>query len=202
MKKIVSRYSLSCFLGLVAFAPLAGMVSPAGSSSQPISSAAPELSLMSLSQSLSQKQVPRKPAPSTQRYTSSTYRITLSYPSNWQPTKNYEERFSGADGFFQVSALSSPPPSTLQDDCNTTAQHRLKPYGSRPQVQRLQIQGRPACLILPSADQDRAMERMATLIVRYPKPIRLTGTDYNHFMLHTDKEHIREIANTVRFTEK
>jgi ubiquinone/menaquinone biosynthesis C-methylase UbiE len=37
---------------------------------------------------------------------------------------------------------------------------------------------------------------------RYPKPIRLTGTDYNHFMLHTDKEHIREIANTVRFTEK
>jgi TolB protein len=155
---------------------------------------------MQLSPLVSQKQVPSKPRASTQRYTSSTYGVTFSYPSNWQPTNGYEERFSGADGFFQVSALSSPPPSTLQDACNSTAQHRLKPYGSRPQVQRLQIQGRPACLILPSADQDRAMERMATLIVRYPKPIRLTGTDYNYFVLYADKEHIREIANTVRFT--
>jgi TolB protein len=67
-------------------------------------------------------------------------------------------------------------------------------------VQRLQIHGRPACLILPSADQDRAMERMAALIVRYPKSIRIKGADYNHFMLYADKEHIRQIANTVRFT--
>jgi TolB protein len=152
---------------------------------------------MQVSPSVSQKQVPPRPGPSTQRYTSSTYRVTFSYPSNWQPTEGYEERFGGADGFFQVSAAQS---STLQDACNSTAQHKLKPYGSRPQVQRLQIQGRPACLILPSADQDRAMERMATLIVRYGKPIRITGTDYNNFVLNADKEHIRQIANTLRFT--
>ena len=197
MKKIVSRYSLSCVLGLVAFVPLAGMLSPASSSSQPISSAAPELSLMPLSQSLNQKQVPLRPSSSAQRYTSPNYQITLGYPKNWQPTQGYEERFSGSDGFFQVTAAQS---STLQDACNSTAQHRLKPYGNRPQVQRLQIKGRPACLILPSADQDRAMERMATLIVRYSRPIRVKTGTYNHFVLNANKEHIRQIANTLRFT--
>jgi ribosomal protein L20 len=38
---------------------------------------------------------------------------------------------------------------------------------------------------------------MATLIVRYPKPIRLKGTSYNHLMLHADKENIRKIANIL-----
>ncbi|MEG4279130.1 hypothetical protein QUA62_16875 [Microcoleus sp. MON1_C1] len=41
---------------------------------------------------------------------------------------------------------------------------------------------------------------MATLIVRYPTPIRLNGTNYNHLMLSADKEHIRQIANGLRFT--
>jgi hypothetical protein len=44
------------------------------------------------------------------------------------------------------------------------------------------------------------MERMATLIVRYPTPIRLNGTNYNHLMLSADKEHIRQIANKLKFT--
>ena len=201
MKNIVSRYLLLCTLGVVAFVPLSGILSPGRSSSQQVPSVAPEVSLKQLSPSVNQKQVPRQPAQSTQRYTSSTYRITFSYPSNWQPSKGYEERFSGADGFFQVMGLSSPPPSTIQDVCNNQAlNHRLKPYGRRPQIQRLQIQGRPACLILPSADQDRSLERMAALIVRYPKPIRIKGADYNHFILYADKEHIRQIANTLRFT--
>lgn len=201
MKNIVSRYSLLCALGVIAFVPLSGILSPGRSSSQSVPSVTPEVSLKQLSPSVSQKQVPSKPRASTQRYSNSTYGVTFSYPSNWQPTKNDEERFRGADGSFLVSALSSPPPSTIQDVCNDQAlNHKLKPYGRRPQVQRLQIQGRAACLILPSADQDRAMERMAALIVRYPKPIRIKGTDYNHFILYADKEHIRQIANTVRFT--
>jgi TolB protein len=53
---------------------------------------------------------------------------------------------------------------------------------------------------LPSSDQDRTLERMATLIVRYPTPIRLNGADYNHLMLSADKEHIRQIVNGLRFT--
>ena len=167
--------------------PLTGILSPGSSSSQ-------------LSPSVGQKQVSRKPAPSTQRYNNSAYGVTLSYPSNWKPTKGYEERFSGADGFFQIMGLSSPPPSTIQNVCKDTLNHRLNPYGTRPQVQRLQIQGRPACLILPSSDQDRTLERMATLIVRYPTPIRLNGGTYNHLMLSADKEHIRQIANGLRFT--
>ena len=187
MKNIVYRYSLLCSLGLLTFVPLTGILSPSSSSSQ-------------LSPSVGQNQVSRKPASSTKQYNNSTYGVTLSYPSNWQPTKGYEERFSGGDGFFQITGLSSPPPSTIQNVCNNALNHRLNPYGTRPQVQRLQIQGRPACLILPSSDQDRTLERMATLIVRYPTPIRLNGANYNHLMLSANKEHIRQITNGLRFT--
>ncbi len=167
--------------------PLTGILSPGSSSSQ-------------LSPSVGHNQVSRRPVSSTKQYNTSTYGVTFSYPSNWQPTKGYEERFSGADGFFQITGLSSPPPSTIQNVCKDVLNHRLNPYGTRPQMQRLQIQGRPACLILPSSDQDRTMERMATLIVRYPTPIRLNGTNYNHLMLSADKEHIRQIANKLKFT--
>jgi TolB protein len=189
MKNIVYRYSLLCSLGLLTFVPLTGIVSPDSSSSQ-------------LSPSVGQNQVSRKPASSTKQYKNSTYGVSLSYPSNWRRTKGYEdrERFSGADGFFLVSALSSPSPSTIQNVCNDALNHRLNPYGTRPQVQRLQIQGRPACLILPSSDQDPAMERIATLIVRYPTPIRLNGANYNHLTLSANKEHIRQITNGLRFT--
>ena len=187
MKNIVYRYSLLCTLGFLTFVPLTGILSPGSSSSQ-------------LSPSVGHNQVSRRPVSSTKQYNNSTYGVTFSYPSNWQPTKGYEERFSGADGFFQITGLSSPPPSTIQNVCKDALNHRLNPYGTRPQMQRLQIQGRPACLILPSSDQDRTMERMATLIVRYPTPIRLNGTNYNHLMLSADKEHIRQIANKLKFT--
>ena len=187
MKNIVYRYSLLCTLGVLTFVPLTGILSPSSSSSQ-------------LSPSVGQKQISRKPAACTKRYNNSTYGVTFSYPSNWQPTKGYKERFSGADGFFQIMGLSSPPRSTIQNVCKNALNHRLNPYGTRPQMQRLQIQGRPACLILPSSDQNRTMERMATLIVRYPTPIRLNGANYNHLMLSADKEHIRQIANGLRFT--
>ena len=185
MKNIVYRYSLLCSLGVLTFVPLTGILSPDSSSSQ-------------LFLSGGQNQVSRRPASSTKQYKNSTYGVTLSYPSNWQPTKGYQERFSGADGFFQIMGLSSP--STIQNVCKDALNHRLNPYGTRPQVQRLQIQGRPACLILPSSDQDRTLERMATLIVRYPTPIRLNGANYNHLMLSADKEHIRQITNGLRFT--
>ncbi|MEG4997763.1 hypothetical protein QUB13_08720 [Microcoleus sp. B4-D4] len=187
MKNIVYRYSLLCSLGLLTFVPLTGILSPGSSSSQ-------------LSPSVSQNQVSRKPASSTKQYKNSAYGVSLSYPSNWRPTKGYEERFSGADGFFQIMGLSSPPRSTIQNVCKSVMNHKLNPYGTRPRMQRLQIQGRPACLILPSSDQDRTLERMATLIVRYPTPIRLNGGNYNHLMLSANKENIRQITNGLRFT--
>jgi hypothetical protein len=89
--------------------------------------------------------------------------------------------------------------STLQDACNQQANHKLRPFSIRPQVQRLQIQGRPACLILPSPDQDLSMQKMATLIVPYAKPVPINGFDFNYFQLIADEEHIRQIANSLRF---
>lgn len=197
MNNLISRYSLHFAIGILAFIPLAGILSPGSSSSQPVSKINSKTTLM---------QSASKPSQSTQLYTSSTYHITLNYPKNWQPTKGYEERFNGVDGFFQISSigsndvLSGQPRPTLQDTCNITANHKLRPYGSRPQIQRLRIQGRPACLILASADQDSSMEKMATLIIRYPKPIRIGTMTYDHLMLNADKGHIREIANTLKFT--
>lgn len=195
MNKLISRSSRQFFLGSLAFLPLVGILSAGSSNSQPVSGISSKTSLM---------QSASKPSQNTQRYTNSTYRITLSYPKNWQPTKGYTERFNGADGFFDISSIGADnvlaqPKPTLQDTCNITANHKLRPYGSRPQIQRLKIQGRTACLILPSADQYTSMEKMATLIVSYPKPIRIGTATYDHLVLNADKGHIRGIANTLKF---
>lgn len=134
---------------------------------------------------------------SLQRYNSSTYRVSFQYPSNWKQVKGDPERFRGSDGSFLVSAMSTP---NLQEGCRSLANHKLRPYGSKPKIQSLQVQGQSACLILPSVDQTPAQKSESALVVRYPKPVRVGSSTYPYFILYADKQHILEIAKTLKFT--
>ena len=140
------------------------------------------------------------PRPGWQTYASQDFQIILQYPAAWQPVPGYDERYGGADGFFQVSTVGAGQGMTLDEVCALDAYHKLQPYGSQPQVEELEIQGQPACLILPSADQPAAMSGQAGLIVRYPQPVEIRSVTYGYFILWADKDHIREIAETLRFT--
>ncbi|AFZ11867.1 hypothetical protein Cri9333_0952 [Crinalium epipsammum PCC 9333] len=129
-------------------------------------------------------------------YTSSTYKASFKYPKNWQPVKGEPERFRGSNGFFLVSANNAATPQAM---CESQAKHKLRPYGSRPQILSLKVQNQPACLILPSADQSRSEKGVAELIVRYPQPVEVNSSKYTNFTLYANKQHIRDIAKTVKF---
>ncbi|TKC19131.1 LysM peptidoglycan-binding domain-containing protein [Robertmurraya kyonggiensis] len=133
----------------------------------------------------------------TTTFTSSTYRVQLQFPANWQRAIDGRERYEGANGFFQVSAIAYDGP--LGDVCQSDAYHQLRPYGTNPQIVSTQIQGQPACMIFPSADQPTQMQNQAALIVQYPTPVVISGNTYRFFILWADVGHINQITSTLRF---
>ena len=126
-------------------------------------------------------------------YSNPSFAVSLQYPAHWQPAD--DRNYVGEDGFFSIGAIGNPEAS-VDDVAADEAGHVLQPYGSRPIIENLQIQGQPARLILPSADA--GMGDQAALIVRYPEPVEL-GDTCQFFLLYADQGHIRTIAQTLRF---
>jgi TolB protein len=131
----------------------------------------------------------------TKTFTSNIYKVQLQYPAHWK--KVNDERYEGPDGFFQISAISSD--STIDEVCHSEAFHQLMPYGSKPRINKRQIQNQEACLIFPSQDQPAEMGGQAALIVRYPQPIQIEGTTYNFFILWADQVHINNLSSSLTF---
>ncbi|MEH7235700.1 TolB family protein [Bacillus sp. JJ1562] len=133
--------------------------------------------------------------PSQAVYTNETYRVRFFYPSSWQKVEN--ERYEGADGFFQISAIGGG--NDIHEVCKGEAYHKLMPYGSSPRIYQTRISGHEACLVYPSADQPPEMNRQAAAIVRYPAPVKIEGSTYNYFILWADEVHLNSIAITITF---
>jgi TolB protein len=66
-------------------------------------------------------------------------------------------------------------------------------------VESIQIQGQDACLILPSEDQPADMSGQAGLIVCYTELVQVGGDVYHYFILWADRDHIREMTETLQF---
>lgn len=131
-------------------------------------------------------------------YSDPTFGITLQYPADWQRVPEYDRKYASPDGFFQLSAIWSAG-ATIDQVAEDDAHHKLQPYGSEPTIEAsLQVQGREARLILPSADQPEAMKGQTGLIVHLPQPIEISGHKYDYLILWADQEHIREIAETIQ----
>lgn len=131
-------------------------------------------------------------------YTSPVFQVTLQHPAGWRRIECYEEKYGGADGFFQLSALDGRG-WTIEGACELQAGHHLRPYGSSPQLERWQVRGQEACVIWPSQDQAEDMMGQAALLVRYPQPVQIRGSVYYYFILEADKNHLQEIAQTLHF---
>ncbi len=131
-------------------------------------------------------------------YSSQRLHVSLRYPNGWQPKQGSQERYEGADGFFQLDAAGGVG-VTIDKLAEAEANHKLQPYGSKPTIEKLQIQGQEARLILPSDDQPKGMKGQAGLIVRSPKAISIGKDTYDFLILWADKGHIREIAQTLQF---
>lgn len=131
-------------------------------------------------------------------YSSEEFHISLKYPKHWKSNPAYSERFEGEDGFFTASAAFSADFS-FDEAIELVAYHKLKPFGSNPEIKVTEVQGHEARLILPSSDQPKEYERMASIIMKYPKPIQINGTIYYFFILHADTNHIESIADSLKF---
>lgn len=130
-------------------------------------------------------------------FISEAYRIKLIYPYRWSKIDNC--RYAGIDGFFQVSAISRD--ATLDGICSTEAHHKLKPYGTHPIIIQTAVGGHDACLITPSTDQPMEMRNQSALIVKYDKQIEIEGASYQYLIILTDKNHLRDIADTLEFLD-
>lgn len=131
-------------------------------------------------------------------YSNPVFAVSLEYPADWQPESGYgspetgEVRFGGVNGFFHISAMDT---DSIDMAASSEAYHKLQPYGTQPTIESLQVQGQEARLISPSNNYHSA------LIVRYPKPVNVSGTPCRFFILWADQSHIRTIAQTIRFTQ-
>jgi TolB protein len=138
-----------------------------------------------------------------QQYTDKTLHVTFRYPKQWKTSPAYNDRtyFGGTDGAVQLSTARSGDPQQM---CQGLATHHLQPFGTRPQIRSMKIQGQKACLVWPSKDQalslgpGRPLE--AELVVEYPRPVEIEGNSYDQLTLYADTNHIMEIIKTLRFT--
>ncbi|MFH1484765.1 MAG: hypothetical protein ABIH46_01725 [Chloroflexota bacterium] len=134
------------------------------------------------------------PQSEVREYTSQTYRISLRYPANWKKVDGYEERYEGAGGFFQLNAMNG---GSLEQVCESEAYHKLKPYGSEPRIEQVQVHGLDARIIYPSKDQ--SMPGQSALIVTYPETVEIRGQACRYFVLWADKEHLRKLVEQLTF---
>ncbi|UCC62504.1 MAG: PD40 domain-containing protein [Anaerolineae bacterium] len=135
-----------------------------------------------------------------QTYTSLDLGVSLKFPPHWQLVPEYGgEKHAAEDGFFMLGAIGSPG-ATVDDIAASQAGHTLRPYGSQPIIEDLHVQGQEARLIMPSADAGEGNQAM--LIVRYPQPVEIAGSssEDTFLALYADQDHIRLIAQTLRFT--
>jgi TolB protein len=128
-------------------------------------------------------------------YTNLVYHVSFPYPADWR--KVTEERYEGADGFFQISAISSE--DRIEAVCHSEANHPLRPYGSRPRIVMSRILNQDACFIFPSEDQPAEMNNQAALIVKYARSVQIGETSYQYFILWADQKYIIPMARGLSF---
>ncbi|NPV07968.1 MAG: LysM peptidoglycan-binding domain-containing protein [Anaerolineae bacterium] len=137
--------------------------------------------------------------PGWEVHSSVEFRVSFTYPAEWQPVAGYYgERHEGDTGFFSVGAMSGQG-WTIDEVYRLESEHKLRPYGTEPTIESLQVQGQQARLILPSTDQPEEMKGQAAVIVEYPEPVTISGGTYRYFILYADQAHIREIVESLRF---
>lgn len=134
-------------------------------------------------------------------YTNEEFQVSFKYPADWKPNPKYYNRYEGEEGFFQISATSGEGLS-IDKVTEFDAYHKLKPFGSSPQIKKLEVQGQEARLILPSSDQPVENDNRTELIIKYPTPVKIKGSTYYYFTLSAHKDYIERIAKTIKFIPK
>lgn len=131
-------------------------------------------------------------------FTSPLYNITFKYPADWTKNPNYEERYDGPNGFFEVAELESfgrPIDQVVKREIDIP----IKPYGTNPEVKAIELDGEPARIIMPSPDQQKVFEREVAIIIKNKKPVEENSGTYDYTVIWTNKENVQKILDTFKF---
>jgi hypothetical protein len=157
------------------------------------------------------------PHPGWTEYTDTRLNIVFQLPEEWQRVERNGApyQFEGSDGYlFFTDKLLVPAKffdGNVVDLCRTEVEFvngkyqgigQNPPYGEHPQVESIQVDHQPACLTLPSSDQDIHFEKKALLIAEYPPDFSSESGQPRFLTLDADKDHIQSIAATIRFTAR
>jgi LysM repeat protein len=132
-----------------------------------------------------------------QRYEDANYQVSFDYPARWEDVSDgLMTRLVGDDGWVQVSAAGAP--GDLDQVAGDQANHKLRPYGSTPSILPYSLaDGRPARLIVPSADQPAEMKGQSMIVAPYADPVLIGSYPHNYLILIADGDHIRDIGATL-----
>lgn len=134
-------------------------------------------------------------------FTSSRYKVSFKYPRGWTKNPRYEDKYEGTSGFFEIGDFSG-----IGSDIDEAVQMQIdevyKPYGTNPTVRRFIIDGQPARVIYPSADQANFYkDRDAAIVVKYPQPVTIDGKPFDYVVIWASKEYIPLIISTLKFVK-
>ena len=140
-------------------------------------------------------------------YTNPYFLVSLTYPAAWQPDANYPKiqdiptHFTGPDGFFGVDTIGGND-TPLTDVVQALVSNQSSSFGKNPTMTLAKLGDQEAAFVLPSADQAKENRGGAAFIARYPKPISFDKkTVFYYFVLFADKDHIKNIAETMKFLD-
>lgn len=132
-------------------------------------------------------------------YISNQYGITFEYPSDWRRNPRYENKYEGANGFFEVSGFEATS-NNIDNAIMEQIDEAYKPYGSMPSVERLTVAGQPARQIISSEDQGEIItDRDAALVVQYRRPVTIANKRYQYVVVWTTRENMPLLIRTFRF---
>lgn len=131
------------------------------------------------------------------RFRDNLYQVSFDHPADWQDVSHgLMTRLTGDDGWVQLAAAGAG--ADLDTVAADQAHHKLQPYGSAPVIESLNLSdGRPARLILPSADQLSSMNGQAMIVAPYADPVQIGPAPLNYLMLAADLDHVRDIGASL-----
>ncbi len=123
-------------------------------------------------------------------------------PAEWTRTADFDSAdpsYEGTDGFVHLVGLTTAADNP-RAVCEEQAQHARRPFGRRPLIRVLTVDGQRACAIWPTAGSVPAPGRSSPTAAAFiPLPRATPEADWA--AVFADVEHLGEIIRSIRVDE-
>ena len=134
-------------------------------------------------------------------FVSNKYKISFKYPKNWSRNPRYEDKYEGENGFFEIGDFTGTG-ENIDEAVKAEVNEAYKPYGNNPTIRKFIVDGQPARVIYPSADQAQFYkDRETAIVVEYPQPIVIDGKKYDYVVIWANREFVPLIISTFKFVK-